>query len=35
MRQNAGLLTAYRFGHQKMVLTIVVLKMGILMLKTC
>jgi hypothetical protein len=27
--------TAYRFGHQKVVLTIVLLKMGILMLGTC
>jgi hypothetical protein len=26
---------AYRFGHQKAVLTIVLLKMGILMLETC
>jgi hypothetical protein len=26
--------TAYRFGHQKVVLTIVLLKMGILMLDT-
>jgi hypothetical protein len=27
--------TAYRFGHQKAVLTIVLLKMGILLLETC
>jgi hypothetical protein len=27
--------TAYRFGHQKAVLTIVLLMMGILMLETC
>jgi hypothetical protein len=27
--------TAYRFGHQKAVLTNVLLKMGIMMLKTC
>jgi hypothetical protein len=27
--------TAYRFGHQKVVLTIVLLKMGILLLETC
>jgi hypothetical protein len=26
---------AYRFGHQKAVLTTVLLKMGILMLETC
>jgi hypothetical protein len=46
MRQNAGLWTqhvssinttptAYRFGHQKVVLTNVLLKMGILVLETC
>jgi hypothetical protein len=27
--------TAYRFGHQKAVLTNVILKMGIIMLETC
>jgi hypothetical protein len=27
--------TAYRFGHQKAVLTNVLLKMGIIMLETC
>jgi hypothetical protein len=27
--------TAYRFGHQKAVLTIVLLKMSLLMLETC
>jgi hypothetical protein len=27
--------TAYRFGHQKAVLTNVLLKMGILILETC
>jgi hypothetical protein len=26
---------AYRFGHQKAVLTIVLLEMGIIMLETC
>jgi hypothetical protein len=27
--------TAYRFGHQKALLTVVLLKMGMLMLETC
>jgi hypothetical protein len=27
--------TAYRFGHQKTVLTNVLLKMGMIMLETC
>jgi hypothetical protein len=33
--QRYTLQTAYRFGHQKAVLTTVLLKMGIIMLETC
>jgi hypothetical protein len=34
-RLNYTTQTAYRFGHQKAVLTNALLKMGILMLETC